>query len=94
MDRSRYEFCWMGRSTYTVIILTHPKKPTMFEAAKRVMGMFESITARQIIVRLKEGGRKELPTPRQLAQKFRSDPEIEAIKSDKNKAPTIFRRIK
>lgn len=94
MDRSRYEFRWMGCSTYKVIKLTRPKKPTMFEAAKRVMGIFESITAREIIVRLKDGGRKELPTPRQLAQKFRSDPEIEAIKSNKNKAPTIFRRIK
>ena len=35
------------------------KKPTMFEAAKRVMGLMEELTARQIIVRLKDNGRKE-----------------------------------
>jgi len=97
MGRSRDEFCWVDCTPYTVIFLEDspvPKKPTMFEAAKRVMGIMESITAREIIVRLKDGGRKELPTPRQLAQKFRSDPEIESIRSDKNKEPTIFRRIR
>ena len=62
----------------------------MFEAAKKVMGVMESLTARQIIVRLKQDGRKEVPTPRQLAQKFRSDPEIESIKSAKKKEPTIL----
>ena len=32
------------------------------------MGLMEQLTARQIIVRLKDNGRKEVPTPRQLAQ--------------------------
>ena len=57
------------------------KKPTMFEAAKKVMGMMEQLTARQIIVRLKDNGRKEVPTPRQLAQRFRTDQQINVIKS-------------
>tara|TARA_R110002012_G_scaffold319529_1_gene540507 strand:- start:6196 stop:6426 length:231 start_codon:yes stop_codon:yes gene_type:complete len=70
-----------------------PKKPTMFEASKRVMGLMEDITARQIICRLKDDGRKEVPTPRQLAQRFRSDPDIEAIRSKNKKHPTIFRRL-
>tara|TARA_R100000406_G_scaffold45638_1_gene30650 strand:- start:122 stop:355 length:234 start_codon:yes stop_codon:yes gene_type:complete len=69
------------------------KKPTMIEASKKVMGLMEKITAREIIVRLKESGRKELPTPRQLSQKFRSDPDIESIKSKKTKEPTVFRRL-
>ena len=47
------------------------KKPTMFEAAKKVMGVMEDLTARQIICRLKDNGRKEIPTPRQIAQRFR-----------------------
>lgn len=97
MDRSRNEFRWMGGSLNPIgVFMTrdYPKKPTMFEAAKRVMGIMESITAREIIVRLKEDGRKEVPTPRQIAQKFRSDPEIESIKSENKKEPTVFRRIR
>ena len=62
------------------------KKPTMFEAAKKVMGVMEDLTARQIICRLKDNGRKEIPTPRQLAQ-------IDAIKSKSKKEPTIFHKL-
>lgn len=69
------------------------KKPTMFEAAKKVMGMMEELTARQIIVRLKDNGRKEVPTPRQLAQRFRTDEEIEVIKSKSKKDETLFLKI-
>jgi hypothetical protein len=69
------------------------KKPTMFEAAKKVMGIMEELTARQIIVRLKDNGRKEVPTPRQLAQRFRTDEEIEVIKSKSKKDATLFLKI-
>ena len=69
------------------------KKPTMFEAAKKVMGLMEKLTARQIIVRLKDNGRKEVPTPRQLAQRFRTDEEIEVIKSKSKKDETLFLKI-
>jgi hypothetical protein len=69
------------------------KKPNMFEAAKKVMGIMEELTARQIIVRLKDTGRKEVPTPRQLAQIFRNDTEIEVIKSPSKKDETLFRKI-
>ena len=69
------------------------KKPTMFEAAKKVMGIMEELTARQIIVRLKDNGRKEVPTPRQLAQRFRTDEEIEVIKSKSKKEATLFLKI-
>jgi len=65
----------------------------MFEAAKKVMGMMEELTARQIIVRLKDNGRKEVPTPRQLAQRFRTDEEIEVIKSKSKKDATLFLKI-
>ena len=65
----------------------------MFEAAKKVMGLMEKLTARQIIVRLKDNGRKEVPTPRQLAQRFRTDEEIEVIKSKSKKDETLFLKI-
>ena len=69
------------------------KKPTMCEASKKVMGLMEELTARQIIVRLKDNGRKEVPTPRQLAQRFRTDKDIEVIKSKSKKDETIFLKI-
>jgi len=69
------------------------KKPTMFEASKKVMGLMEHLTARQIIVRLKDNGRKEVPTPRQLAQRFRTDQAINVIKSKSKKDETIFQKI-
>jgi hypothetical protein len=69
------------------------KKPNMFEASKKVMGVMEELTARQIIVRLKDTGRKEVPTPRQLAQIFRNDTQIEVIKSPSKKDETMFRKI-
>ena len=69
------------------------KKPTMFEASKKVMGLMEELTASQIIVRLKDNGRKEVPTPRQLAQRFRTDKDIEVIKSKSKKDETIFLKI-
>jgi len=69
------------------------KKPTMFEAAKKVIGLMEQLTARQIIVRLKVIGRKKVPTPRQLAQRFRTDQAINVIKSRSKKDETIFQKI-
>ena len=35
---------------------TKTKKPNMFEASKKVMGVMEELSARQIIVRLKDYG--------------------------------------
>ena len=51
------------------------KKPTMFEAAKKVMGLMEQLT------------------PRQLAQRFRTDQQINVIKSRSKKDETIFQKI-
>ena len=61
------------------------------EAAKKVMGLMEQLTARQIIVRLKDNGRKK-STPRQLAQRFRTDQEINVIKS-RSKRMKAFQKI-
>ena len=43
--------------------------------------------------RLKDTGRKEVPTPRQLAQIFRNDAAIEVIRSASKKDETLFRKI-
>ena len=36
------------------------KKPNMFEASKKVMGVMEELTARQIIVRLSKKSKKKM----------------------------------
>lgn len=92
MERSRSNPHRMDSTTH-IGSETMNKKPTMFEAAKRVMGIMEELTARQIIVRLKDNGRKEVPTPRQLAQRFRTDRQINVIKSKSKKDETIFQKI-
>ena len=73
------------------------KKPTMFEAAKKVMGIMEDLTARHLDIinqaDILDTGRKEVPTPRQLAQIFRNDAAIEVIRSASKKDETLFRKI-
>ena len=48
-------------------------KPTNFEAAKSVVLIGEEITAEQIINRMLNNGRKEIPTKKSLSVKFRND---------------------
>jgi len=66
-------------------------KPTNFEAAKAVISLGEGITADQIIDRMLSRGRREVPTKKAIAVKFRADPDIEVIK--KVREPTLFYRI-
>ena len=67
-------------------------KPTNFEAAKLVMGLGEKITADQIIGRMMDLGRKEIPTKKAISVKFRTDPDIEVLKS--GRSATLFIRLK
>ena len=67
-------------------------KPTNFEAAKLVMGLGEQITAEQIIGRMMDLGRKEIPTKKAISVKFRTDPDIEVLKS--GRSATLFIRLK
>jgi hypothetical protein len=67
-------------------------KPTNFEAAKSVMDIGESITADQIIGRMLDSGRREIPTKKAIAVKFRTDPDIKVLK--RGRSATIFVRLK
>lgn len=73
-------------------MITMKTKPTKFEAAKSVITLGEGITAEQIIDRLLTSGRREVPTKKAIAVKFRCDPDIKTIKEGRN--PTIFYRLK
>ena len=67
-------------------------KPTNFEAAKAVIVLGEGITADQIIDRMLSRGRREVPTKKAIAVKFRADPDIDIVK--KGREPTLFFRVK
>ncbi len=66
-------------------------KPTNFEAAKSVVLIGEEITAEQIINRMLNNGRKEIPTKKSLSVKFRNDKQFRVIKN--GRGPTIFKRL-
>ncbi len=66
-------------------------KPTNFEAAKSVIQIGEEITAEEIISRLLDKGRREIPTKKSIAVKFRNDKSF-TIRKD-GRGPTLFRRI-
>ena len=66
-------------------------KPTNFEAAKAVIEIGEEITAEEIINRLLNKGRREIPTKKSIAVKFRSDKSFTIRK--KGRGPTLFKRI-
>ena len=73
-------------------VISMRTKPTNFEAAKLVMGLGEQITADQIIGRMMDLGRKEIPTKKAISVKFRTDPDIEVLKS--GRSATLFIRLK
>ena len=66
-------------------------KPTNFEAAKNVIKIGEEVTADQIIQRMMDGGRREIPTKKSIAVKFRNDKSF--IIRKEGRGPTIFKRI-
>ena len=70
---------------------TMKTKPTNFEAAKSVIAIGEEITADEIINRLLDKGRREIPTKKSISVKFRNDKSFEIKKE--GRGPTMFRRI-
>lgn len=52
------------------------------------MPIGERLTADQIICRLLDVGRREIPTKKAIAVKFKTDPDIRVLK--KGREPTIF----
>ena len=66
-------------------------KPTNFEAAKNVIQIGEEVTADQIIQRMLESVRREIPTKKSIAVKFRNEKCF--IIRKEGRGPTIFKRI-
>ena len=62
-----------------------------FEAAKNVIQIGEEVTADQIIQRMIDGGRREIPTKKSIAVKFRNEKCF--IIRKEGRGPTIFKRI-
>tara|TARA_B100000900_G_scaffold300452_1_gene259015 strand:- start:627 stop:848 length:222 start_codon:yes stop_codon:yes gene_type:complete len=66
-------------------------KPTNYEAAKRMVSVGEKVTAENMVTRLIESRRREIPTKRSLSAKMKKDPDFVTIGA--NRGPTIFQRI-
>ena len=66
-------------------------KPTNFEAAKSVVSIGEEVTADEIINRMINMGRREIPTKKSISVKFRNDKCFVVRKV--GRGPTIFKRI-
>ncbi len=66
-------------------------KPTNFEAAKSVIQIGEEVTADEIINRLLNIGRREIPTKKSISVKFRNDKSFTVRKE--GRGPTVFKRM-
>lgn len=66
-------------------------KPTNYEAAKRMVSVGEKVTAENMVTRLIESRRREIPTKRSLSAKMKKDPDFVVVGA--NRGPTIFQRI-
>ena len=66
-------------------------KPTNYEAAKRTVIVGEKVTAENMVTRLIENRRREIPTKRSLSAKMKKDPDFIVIANQHG--PTIFQRI-
>ena len=67
-------------------------KPTKYEAAKILVAVGETITVNQLISRLLDSGRRELPTKRELSARMTKDPEFIVITRSNGNQPTVFMR--
>ena len=66
-------------------------KPKIFDSIKSMIDVGEEITAEQVIDKLIDMGRKEIPTKKSLSVKFKNDKQFTVIK--RGRSPTIFKRI-
>ena len=67
-------------------------KPTNYEAAKILVAVGETITVNQLISRLLDSGRRELPTKRELSARMTKAPEFIVITRSNGNQPTVFMR--
>jgi hypothetical protein len=67
-------------------------KPTNYEAAKILVAVGETITVNQLISRLLDSGRRELPTKRELSARMTKDSEFIVMTRSNGNQPTVFMR--
>lgn len=66
-------------------------KPKSFDSIKLMIDIGQEVTAEQVIDKLIDMGRKEIPTKKSLSVKFKNDKQFVVIKQ--GRSPTIFKRI-
>jgi sensor histidine kinase regulating citrate/malate metabolism len=66
-------------------------KPTNYEAAKRTVTVGEKVTAENMVERLIDNRRREIPTKRSLAANMKKDRDFIVVSN--KRGPTVFQRI-
>lgn len=66
-------------------------KPTNYEAAKRTVTVGEKVTAENMVERLIDNRRREIPTKRSLAANMKKDRDFIVVST--SRGPTVFQRI-
>jgi len=66
-------------------------KPTNYEAAKRTVTVGEKVTAENMVERLIDNRRREIPTKRSLAANMKKDKDFIVVST--SRGPTVFQRI-
>ena len=66
-------------------------KPTNYEDAKRTVTVGEKVTAENMVTRLIENRRREIPTKRSLSAKMKKDRDFIVVSN--HRGPTVFQRI-
>ena len=67
-------------------------KPTNYEAAKAMVNIGDEVTSANIIDRLIDTGRREIPSRRQLSALMKKDRDFVIVTRTTKKGPIIFRR--
>jgi len=66
-------------------------KPTNYEAAKRTVTVGEKVTAENMVERLIDNRRREIPTKRSVAANMKKDRDFIVVST--SRGPTVFQRI-
>ena len=75
------------------IIRKKKSKPTSYQAAKSLVAVDEIVTAQNLVDRLIDQGRREIPTKRSLSAQMKMDRDFEAVPVATSRSPAAYRRI-
>jgi len=75
------------------IIRKKKSKPTSYQAAKSLVAVDEVVTAQNLVDRLIDQGRREIPTKRSLSAQMKMDRDFLAVPVATSRSPAAYKRI-